>query len=120
MHMTAPVSDGTLNVVCVSSRNQQIPASAPGNAAMMMNGSSHDWKLIDDQQIDQQNRADQSDAQPDEGGPHGSDLSAHNDVSPARQIGLRSVLRILSVSAATAPRSRSCVLAYTSITGCTL
>ena len=42
MHMTAPVSDGTLSVVRVSSRNQQIPASAPGNAVMMMKGSSHD------------------------------------------------------------------------------
>ena len=42
MHMTAPVSDGTLSVVRVSNRNQQIPASAPGNAAMMMNGSSQD------------------------------------------------------------------------------
>ena len=42
MHMTAPVSDGTLSVVRVISRNQQIPASAPGNAVMMMKGSSHD------------------------------------------------------------------------------
>src|SRR5258708_39149802 len=46
MHMTAPVSEGTFNVVRVSNRNQQIPASAPGSAAMMINGSSHDWKLI--------------------------------------------------------------------------
>ncbi len=46
MHMTAPVNDGTLNVVRVSSRNQQIPASAPGKAAIIMNGSSQDWKLI--------------------------------------------------------------------------
>ena len=29
----------------VSSRIQQIPASAPGRAVMMMNGSSHDWKF---------------------------------------------------------------------------
>ena len=29
-------------LVRVSSKNQQIPASAPGSAAIMMNGSSHD------------------------------------------------------------------------------
>ncbi len=45
MHITAPVSDGTFSVVCVSSSIQQIPASAPGNAVMMMKGSSHDWKF---------------------------------------------------------------------------
>ena len=45
MHITAPVSDGTLNRVCVSNSIQQIPARAPGNAVMMMNGSSHDWKF---------------------------------------------------------------------------
>ena len=42
MHITAPVSDGTLSVVRVTSRNQQIPASAPGSAVIIMNGSSHD------------------------------------------------------------------------------
>src|SRR5580704_4140424 len=42
MHITAPVSDGTLSVVRVSRRNQQIPARAPGNAAIMMKGSSQD------------------------------------------------------------------------------
>ncbi len=45
MHMIAPVSDGTLSVVCVKSSIQTMPASAPGRALMMMNGSSHDWKL---------------------------------------------------------------------------
>ena len=42
MLMIAPVSDGTFSVVCVSSSIQQIPASAPGSAVMMMNGSSQD------------------------------------------------------------------------------
>ena len=41
-HMMAPVSEGTFNVVSVSSSAQTIPAMAPGSAVMMMNGSSHD------------------------------------------------------------------------------
>ena len=45
IHMIAPVSDGTFSVVWVISSIQQIPASAPGNAVMMMKGSSHDWKF---------------------------------------------------------------------------
>ena len=45
MHMIAPVSDGTLMVVCDRNSIQTIPASAAGSAEMMMNGSSHDWKL---------------------------------------------------------------------------
>ena len=42
MHMIMPVNDGTFKVVCVSNRIQMIPASAPGSAVMMMNGSIHD------------------------------------------------------------------------------
>ena len=45
MHMIAPIIEGTLNVVCVRNSIQQMPASAPGRAVMMMNGSSHDWKF---------------------------------------------------------------------------
>ncbi len=45
MHMIAPVSDGTLKVVCVRNSIHTMPASAPGSAETMMNGSSHDWKL---------------------------------------------------------------------------
>ena len=45
MHMIAPVSAGTLSVVCVTNSIQTMPASAPGSAVMMMNGSSHDWKF---------------------------------------------------------------------------
>ena len=45
MHMIAPVSAGTLIVVCVMNRNHTIPASAAGRAIRMMNGSSHDWKF---------------------------------------------------------------------------
>ena len=45
IHMIAPMSDGTLKVVCVTKSIQTIPLSAPGSAMMMMNGSSHDWKL---------------------------------------------------------------------------
>ncbi len=45
MHITAPVSEGTFSVVWVSNRIQTIPASAPGSAVIMTNGSSHDWKF---------------------------------------------------------------------------
>ncbi len=45
MHMMVPMSAGTLRVVCVMNRNQAIPASAAGNAEIMMKGSSHDWKF---------------------------------------------------------------------------
>ncbi len=43
--MIAPISDGTLMVVCVRNSAQRMPAMAPGKAVMMMNGSSQDWKL---------------------------------------------------------------------------
>ena len=42
MHMIAPISAGTLTVVWVKNSIQSMPASAPGNAVRMMNGSSHD------------------------------------------------------------------------------
>ena len=45
MHMIAPISAGTLNVVCVRNSIQRMPASAPGSAVRMMNGSSQDWKF---------------------------------------------------------------------------
>ena len=45
MHMMEPISDGTLKVVWVMNSIQTMPASAPGSAIRMMNGSSHDWKL---------------------------------------------------------------------------
>ena len=45
MHMIAPVSAGTLIVVCERKSSQTIPAMAAGSAEMMMNGSSHDWKF---------------------------------------------------------------------------
>ena len=45
MHMIAPISAGTLSVVCVRNRNSTMPASAAGSAVMMMNGSSQDWKF---------------------------------------------------------------------------
>ena len=43
--MMQPMSAGTLIVVCVTKSAHRIPASAPGSAMRMMNGSSHDWKL---------------------------------------------------------------------------
>ena len=44
-HIIAPIRAGTLTVVCVTYSIQTMPASAPGSAVRMMNGSSHDWKL---------------------------------------------------------------------------
>ena len=45
MHMIVPVSAGTLMRVWVTNRNQTTPATATGSAAMMMKGSSQDWKF---------------------------------------------------------------------------
>ena len=45
MLMMAPMSDGTLIVVCVTNKAHSTPAMAPGSAVMMMKGSSHDWKF---------------------------------------------------------------------------
>ncbi len=44
--MIAPISDGTLNVVSVRNSIHSTPANAPGTAASMISGSTHDWKLI--------------------------------------------------------------------------
>ena len=44
-HMIAPISAGTDSVVPVRNRIHTMPASAPGSAIRMMNGSSHDWKF---------------------------------------------------------------------------
>ena len=44
-HMIAPMSAGTLSVVCDRKSIQAIPAIAPGSAIRMTSGSSHDWKL---------------------------------------------------------------------------
>ena len=45
MHMIAPIRAGTLIVVWVTNSIQRMPASAPGSAVRMMNGSSQIWKL---------------------------------------------------------------------------
>ena len=50
LHRARPYSpDGhrrvTLRVVCVIKSIQTIPASAQGNAVMMINGSTQDWKF---------------------------------------------------------------------------
>ena len=45
MHIMAPVSAGTLSVVCERKSIQTMPASAAGSAEMMMKGSSQDWKF---------------------------------------------------------------------------
>ena len=45
MHMIAPMSAGTLNVVPVVKRIHKIPARATGRAVMMIKGSLQDWKF---------------------------------------------------------------------------
>ena len=45
IHMIAPIKEGTFKVVRVNRSTQQMPASAPGNAVMIMKGSSQDWKF---------------------------------------------------------------------------
>ena len=42
MHMMAPISEGTFRVVPVRNSIQAIPARAPGNAVMMIKGSTQD------------------------------------------------------------------------------
>ena len=57
MHMIAPISAGTLSVVCRSGRaSTTMPASAAGSAVMMMNGSSQRLEVHDDQQVDEHDR----------------------------------------------------------------
>ncbi len=41
--MIDPMRDSTLSVVPVKASIQRMPTRAPGTAAMMMKGSSHDW-----------------------------------------------------------------------------
>ena len=45
MLMIAPIIEGTFSVVWVTNSISTMPASAPGSAIRMMNGSSHDWKF---------------------------------------------------------------------------
>ena len=45
MHMIAPIKAGTLTVVWVMYSIHAIPATAPGKAVKMMNGSTQLWKL---------------------------------------------------------------------------
>src|SRR5207253_7751275 len=63
MHMIAPIIEGTLNVVCVRNSIQQMPASAPGKAVMMMNGSSHDWKFTTINRRSEERRVGQEEGQ---------------------------------------------------------
>ena len=45
MVMMAPISEGTLKVVCVTKSIQRMPQKAPGIAIRMMSGSSQHWKF---------------------------------------------------------------------------
>ena len=44
-HMMAPIRAGTLTVVWLTYSIHRMPASAPGKAVRMMNGSSQLWKF---------------------------------------------------------------------------
>jgi hypothetical protein len=74
-------------VVPLMSSIQAIPARAAGSAVMMMNGSVQDWKVDDDQQIDEHDGHDQTDRQADERGLHRLHLAADLDLGAARQLG---------------------------------
>ena len=45
-HRMVPISAGTLGVVPLTKSIHTMPASAPGSAVKIKNGSSQDWKLI--------------------------------------------------------------------------
>ena len=45
MHMMVPIKLGTLNVVCVAKSIHRMPENAPGNAMMIIMGSSQLWKF---------------------------------------------------------------------------
>jgi hypothetical protein len=85
MHMTAPVSDGTFSVVRVSSRNQQIPASAPGRSGDDDERIEPGLEVNHDQEIHQQDRSDQAEAESDERRAHGHHLPADHDAGPTRE-----------------------------------
>ncbi len=87
-----------------------MPASAPGSAVMMMKGSSHDWKFTTIRKIDQHDGGQQSHAQSDERALHGLHLPADDELRAARQMLAGTVSALCSISRATPPRSRSCVL----------
>ena len=70
MHMIAPISAGTLSVVCVRKRKSTMPASAAGSAVMMMNGIEPRLKVDDDQHVDQHDREAEAREQPNIGVAH--------------------------------------------------
>ena len=63
MHMIAPVSDGTLRVVWVKSKIQQMPARAPRQRGDDDERIQPGLEIYDDQQVRQDDRAKQSDRQ---------------------------------------------------------
>ena len=84
--MIAPINAGTLKVVCVKNNPQTTPASAPGSAVMMMNGIEPALKIHHEQEINQNDRHGQAEAEADVARPHGFGLAAHDDVAALRQI----------------------------------
>ena len=112
MLMIAPISDGTLNVVCVTNSIQRMPASAPGSAIRMMNGSSQRLEVHHHQQVHQQDREDEPEAEADERGCACSPPGRASSMKlPAGSLRANALTTILSTSRATPPRSRSCTLA---------
>ena len=86
MHMIAPVSAGTLIVVCVTNSIQTMPASAPGSADDDDERIEPGLEVDDDQQVDEHDRHRQAGQQAEERRAHRLDLAAHDDLRAARQI----------------------------------
>ena len=86
MHMIAPVSAGTLSVVC--GKEQE-----PDDAGQRRRQRRDDDERIEprlevhhDQQVDQHDRERQAGEQPEERGLHRLDLAADDDLRAARQL----------------------------------
>ena len=119
IHRIVPVSAGTLSVVCVTNSIHAIPAIDAGRPLMMMKGSTHDWKFTT---INRYTSAIAKTM------PSASPLNdAFIDCTcprividePAGRCACAAFTR-RPTSAATPPRSRPCVEAKMSSTGCTL
>ena len=100
-------------------QHPEIPASAPGNAIRMMNGSSQDWKLTTISRYTSRIANKHAQAQAEERFPHRLHLAADYNAVPSGSFAETLVYDLFDL-AATPPRSRRSMLAYTSNTGCTL
>jgi hypothetical protein len=91
MLMIAPIIDSTLKVVCVKNSIHKMPANAPGNAVMMMNGISPRLEINDHQEINERCGEDEAEAQFAERAVHAFNLAAHVDRVPGWKFGAKLV-----------------------------